>query len=215
MKGKKCNKMENEIKKLDLRVKKTYTQLLYGLLSLLKEKNFDDITVLEICNSSNVHRATFYKHFNDKFEFLNFCIQYLLEEIEFPDIKNEPTVENISYSCNSFIEVIFKFVYKYRHIITAIFTNKQSITLNTHLTSVIAEFCSEKFSLVLKDAPKHKIQMLSNFYTGSVIGVIKWYVAHSDECPLEDIYTFFSHRIDEICNYYENHLMNETVNDVL
>ena len=35
----------------------------------------------EICEAANVHRATFYKHFNDKYEFLNFCFDNELSKI--------------------------------------------------------------------------------------------------------------------------------------
>lgn len=69
-------------KKLDLRVQRTYKYLTTALLSLMEEKNFKDITVQEICDKAMVRRATFYKHFGDKYELITFYIHQLLKEFQ-------------------------------------------------------------------------------------------------------------------------------------
>ena len=58
--------------KQDLRITKTYRALTEAFFELLSQKKFEDITVNEICNRAVVRRATFYKHFGDKFEFFVF-----------------------------------------------------------------------------------------------------------------------------------------------
>lgn len=61
-------------KQTDLRVIKTKKALTETLVSILKEKNFSDITVNEICHASLIHRTTFYKHFMDKFDLLQYAL---------------------------------------------------------------------------------------------------------------------------------------------
>ena len=56
--------------KEDARVKKTKEKLFYAFRTLLSEKPFEDITIQEICSKAEVRRATFYKHFTDKYDFL-------------------------------------------------------------------------------------------------------------------------------------------------
>ncbi len=202
-------------KQLDVRIKRTYAKLITGFLNLLKEKNFDDISVSEICDEAMVHRATFYKHFNDKFEFFNFCLETLLSNIDLTDVMLRPSPENVRASCMEFIKVIFEFIHEYRYVFCAVFSGRQSAAFNSYLTQIITSFCSDKFKGVLVDAPDYRIQILSNFYSGSVIGVAKWYVTHFEECPLEDIYDFFSHRVDEIGDYYEKHFVNDTMNEIV
>ncbi|GMA09051.1 hypothetical protein GCM10025886_22020 [Tetragenococcus halophilus subsp. flandriensis] len=68
--------MENS---LDLRIQKTYESLITSLLELLKEKSLDKITVNELCQKARIRRPTFYKHFNDKYDFFNFTVQSLQE----------------------------------------------------------------------------------------------------------------------------------------
>lgn len=195
------------MEKIDVRIKRTHSQLISGFLRLLKDKSFDEISVSEICEESQVHRATFYKHFNDKFEFLNFCLEKLLNDIDYSAVVVSPSPENIKECCSSFIRVIFEFIHEYRFVFEAVFSGKQSLSLNTYLADIVTCFCVDKIEKVLVNTPPHKIQILSNFYSGSVIGVAKWYVTHYNECPLEDIYEFFEHRINEISDYYQKYIM--------
>lgn len=37
-----------------------------------QKKNFGDIRVREICEDANIHRSTFYRHFEDKYQLLEF-----------------------------------------------------------------------------------------------------------------------------------------------
>ncbi len=196
------------MEKVDIRIKKTNSQLISGFLELLKEKSFDNISVSEICNKAGVHRATFYKHFNDKFEFLTFCLESLLGDIDLSRLTMNPSPENIKLSCQAFIETIFEYINKYKYIFYTVFSGNQSSTFNYHLQSMITDFCFEKFSTVLIRSPEYKVRLLSEFYSGAVLGVVKWYVTQDSECTLDDIYTFFEHRIDEIIVYYREHLMD-------
>ena len=56
--------------KEDLRVRKTKKALFDAFMKLLAEKQFDEITVNELCDVAGIRRATFYKHYSDKFAFL-------------------------------------------------------------------------------------------------------------------------------------------------
>lgn len=64
---------------LDLRIQKTYDALISALLELLKEKTLDKLTVNELCQKARIRRPTFYKHFNDKYDFFNFTVRSLQE----------------------------------------------------------------------------------------------------------------------------------------
>ena len=52
--------------KIDRRIQRTRLALRTALLDLLKQKNYDDISLEEITEHANVGRATFYLHYKDK-----------------------------------------------------------------------------------------------------------------------------------------------------
>ena len=68
-------------KNTDLRVIKTCNKLGLALRDMLTEHSFDDITIFDLCEKAGVRRATFYKHFNDKLDFLSHIIAKILEDI--------------------------------------------------------------------------------------------------------------------------------------
>ena len=70
------------IEKEDLRVKKTKKALHTAFLTLLSEKTFEEITINELCETAGVRRATFYKHYADKFAFLTTFTQALRERFD-------------------------------------------------------------------------------------------------------------------------------------
>lgn len=69
-------------KKEDLRVRRTYKLLSQALMLLLLEKPFEEIYVTDICERAMVHRTTFYKHFEDKYHLLDFCVRELISNFD-------------------------------------------------------------------------------------------------------------------------------------
>src|ERR1700685_4316746 len=61
---------ETQSESVDPRVRRTRLMLQDSLDKLLKEKDFDKISVQDIADKATLHRATFYDHYNDKFALL-------------------------------------------------------------------------------------------------------------------------------------------------
>lgn len=55
---------------VDRRVRKTRRQLRECLITLLKEKKVQDITVRELTDMADLNRGTFYLHYKDVFDLL-------------------------------------------------------------------------------------------------------------------------------------------------
>ena len=62
-------------RKEDLRVTKTRAALSSTFFKMLADMELNDITVNKLCEMSGVRRATFYKHFRDKDDFIIFVIK--------------------------------------------------------------------------------------------------------------------------------------------
>ena len=78
-----------EQKKPDLRTQKTYDALMDAMRELLVEKDFDKVTVRELCGRARTRTATFYNHFSDKYDFVAFMVrQEHVRKFEFDDGKD-------------------------------------------------------------------------------------------------------------------------------
>jgi AcrR family transcriptional regulator len=63
--------------KTDARVVKTKAKLVSTFMDLISKSNFDEITVNHICELAGVRRATFYKHYTDKYDFFKYIVSNL------------------------------------------------------------------------------------------------------------------------------------------
>lgn len=193
------------VEKKDARVTRTHNQLINGMIAILKEKSFDDVSVSEICEASGVHRATFYKHFNDKFEFLNFCFESLLSTISFDSLEIGSSPQVIKSNIMHFISCILEFIDENRALFTSACINCPSESFLSSFDNTINNFCTNKLNDVLT-APTHRIEISSVFYSGAFVGVVKWYIQSNNPKMFDDIMDFLEHRVDELCSFYEKHL---------
>lgn len=190
------------MRKLDIRVIRTHEQLVTGLVKLLTEKSFEDLSVSEICDAAKVHRATFYKHFNDKYEFLNFCFNNELSKINF-DVPDElPTAENIKDNFMSFIKITFEFVCSKKALFSVLLSKKYSVTLGSSFTNAVFNYCLEKIKIILPGVDENRSELFAAFYSNAFIGVVTHYAKNANKYPLEEIYSFFENRVDELCETY-------------
>lgn len=192
------------MKKTDLRVKKTYKQLLDAFLVLMSEKSFDELSVSEICDKANVHRATFYKHFKDKNEFLNFCFESYLSQIGFKVNDNNASVENIKDSFMSFIVQIFEYIKANKSVFEIICSDEFVYSLGTSFAKAVDRFIYEKTRLILPDTSETKAEIFARFYSDAFIGVLKWYAINGTDENLSEIYLFLEARVDELCITYQH-----------
>lgn len=68
--------------KMDLRIQKTYLLLHNAFTQLLEEKRFENFTVNELCDLAMIRRATFYKHFADKYEYFSFYMRETVTDFQ-------------------------------------------------------------------------------------------------------------------------------------
>ena len=190
------------MRKLDIRVLRTYEQLISSLVGLLDSKSFEDLSVSEICDNAQVHRATFYKHFNDKYEFLNFCFNNELSKINFEVPTALPTVESIKENFMSFIKTTFEFVYSKKALFSVLLSKKFSATLSASFTAAVHNYCLEKIQVILPGTSTERAELFAAFYSHALIGVVMVCAKNPDNYPLEEVYDFLENRVDELCASY-------------
>ncbi|MEL6269902.1 MAG: TetR family transcriptional regulator, partial [Chloroflexota bacterium] len=67
---------ENASETVDLRIKRSRKFLIEALLTLMKDKPFQKISVRDITEEAMVNRSTFYAHFTDKYDLFSTAIRY-------------------------------------------------------------------------------------------------------------------------------------------
>jgi len=75
----------SELRTSDRRTRRTKRALQTALLNLAEDQDLESISVTEIANAADVNRATFYKHYRDKDEFVSSALDALFEEVTAED----------------------------------------------------------------------------------------------------------------------------------
>src|SRR5699024_7423387 len=104
------------VENLDLRIQKTYKSLIENIEGLLNEKEFEKISVTEICEAAMIRLLTFYQHYLDKYDFLALFIKHkinLIFDYAFQNINEKEgdffvlVFEQLLNESNNFLELIF------------------------------------------------------------------------------------------------------------
>lgn len=187
------------MKKLDSRIRRTYANLTKALYELLQEKSFDNITVSQICEEAGVHRATFYKHFIDKYAFLRFYFEYQLEEIYAEKIATiDSGDETLKKRCLALLDHMLLFINDNRCVFTAFTDTDVSASFVTTVVDVFSNFIADKISTYCSEKGS-KVDMLSHYYANAVVGLYSWWFSNENACTLEELKAFYDHKVDEMC----------------
>ncbi|WAJ22628.1 TetR/AcrR family transcriptional regulator [Lacrimispora xylanolytica] len=173
---------------MDLRIQKTYMALTSTFFELLEEKRFEDITVNELCKRAMVRRATFYKHFGDKYEFFTFFIREIQEEFD-REIADSPDI-------NTPIDFYINIVHRVMRFMKEKDKLLQSLLKSDCLPALLRILSEQvEFDILQKlktDAENgHKLiadpEVMAHFFTGAILETLQWWLTQKKPLPQERI----------------------------
>ncbi len=96
---------------------KTANLMVEALLLLLERKEFEYITIKELCEKAGVNRSTFYLHYDNMQDLLSDCINYLYQELENKyrdlinfDLEKETKLDNLLFFKPKFSKPYLEFI---------------------------------------------------------------------------------------------------------
>ena len=184
------------MKKNDLRVIKTKNILFNTLLELMKEKQFEEIKVSDICSHAIINRSTFYSHYNDKYELLEEYINTLKDSL-IEELSKNKNINNTKQYYIELIKLFFNHIDEKRNIyISAMINNRNSITMD-----IIYDVLNHEVTKRLNDIEfKNKtipVEIISKFYLGAVFNVgIEW-LKNENKYSKEDLVNYLDKLIPD------------------
>ncbi|OWT32333.1 hypothetical protein BGI41_08210 [Methanobrevibacter sp. 87.7] len=164
-----------------------------SLRDLLIEKPFEKIKVIDICNESNIPRSTFYYHFNDKYELLEYTITSLSNKLTKQVINNSS--DDFSQYLKNFIKVFVVYLNENKNLyISVIHKNKDEFTLNILFNKVCSDLKERLYEEKLKGNinPDIPIDFLAEFYIGGFARLSQFWLLNTDIYSADDLYNALS-----------------------
>lgn len=169
--------------KEDRRFIKTKQAITEAMWQLMQEKDFVQISVGEIADRANINRVTFYRHYVDKYDWLEQCISELLQEWG--------QISDAVYSATEDAQLQRAFLTSLRH-----------FDQNFHLYSILLKnkgtlFFQERFKkmhvALLRSAiePEHsrsaEMDFEFHFVASAASGCIEWWIQNNRPLTVEQM----------------------------
>ena len=185
------------MEKLDLRIQKTYKSLINGFEDLLHEKEFEKISVTEICDAAIIRRPTFYKHFLDKYDFLTFFIKHkmnLIFDNAFQKLNDE---EN-----NFFILVFEQLLNQFDNLLDLIFSLQMNSDIMIELEGIQEYGQNMLRNRVSTGENNSDIAMFNEYKSQIVMGItiqsVYWYKNNKDKISREEIIKLYKGTLEKL-----------------
>lgn len=164
----------------DRRIRKSRKAIDDACWSLLREKDFAAMTIGEIAQRADINRATFYRHYADKYDWLERQIELLMSEtFSFWDQLGNP--QRLP-PVDTGYDWIFRHYDEYFDIYAILFSEHTGLSFQSRITERLAEFLRERAG---KNAPSADTEFEVQYTAASVVGMLKWWVVNDRPLPLE------------------------------
>ena len=165
---------------MDRRVVKTRKEIRNALLSLMEEKDFEIITVLDITKRANINRGTFYLHYVDKYDMLEKYEQELFEKIEhvaMEYLKDINTVYEFLHTRYPTVVQVFHCLQEERELLSILLKTRGFFSFQDRLkTTFIYMFQNNAPSKVAEHQFVYPIEFLALFVSSTIITVIQYWL---------------------------------------
>ena len=189
--------------KVDRRVQRTLQALRTSLLELIKEKDYDEISIEEITERANVGRTTFYKHYKDKEDLLMeefsatmYERAQALSEIPFSvwvPISEEDLQKNMALQP---LLLVFEHIHNNSELYNLLLNSTNSSKIIERIrnvsTDAIVKFAEAKMETdpipLLSEVP---IEFFAAFFSGALISVVGWWIKEDMRHSPEEVTNMF------------------------
>lgn len=180
------------MKRKDRRIQRTRQLLEAALLSLIKEKEFEAISVQEIIDRANVGRATFYAHYDNKEDLLESGFDGLLTTLR--ERQREARLHGgpIDERLFAFSHHLLAHADEHRDIFPAM-VSKRGGALIQHLlrnllVKVVREDVREAAQGSRRPVPEEAIVQ---FIAGGLFGLIMWWLGGKKRLSVDEVEALF------------------------
>ncbi|WP_367942115.1 TetR/AcrR family transcriptional regulator [Enterocloster citroniae] len=159
---------------MDRRVRKTRRQLRECLISLLKEKKVQDITVRELTDMADLNRGTFYLHYKDVFDLLEKTEAELQDEFnqlvlkhDAVDLKQRPAV---------IFNEIYSLVYENADLIEILLGENGDLNFVNRLKKLIREKCLKDWMEVFRTGNPAVFDAFFSYIASGCVGLVQYWL---------------------------------------
>lgn len=179
---------EATMKKPDSRILRTKKAIEDAFFLELEDKDFNHLTVADICKRAAVKRTTFYTHFEDKYELLTFSITNMISQFNIKELRNFSLIDSLQYYDDTF-ELLFDFME----------TNsaKLDAVIKSNSNSIIVDMFRRLLGKEIKDRIDRWVEhnrpicmpsaIIAEFFAGAIVSLGTGWIQKEFSCTKEEM----------------------------
>ena len=181
----------------------TATKMDLALISLLKEKSFDYITVSEICKEAGVNRSTFYLHYETIGDLLAETTRYLLDDFLAYFSKDTKAIalnlmncelSDLIFICDKYLSPYLSYVKDHKEIFGTALEHNQTLGFEDVYQRMFANIFNpilERFHYPVSERP-----YIMMFYLNGINAIVLEWIRTGCEKSIQEI-----SKIISVCIY--------------
>jgi AcrR family transcriptional regulator len=170
------------VKTEDRRVRKTKKALREGLAELMMEKELRNITVRELVDKVDIHRATFYANYKDIYD--------LYEQIEDTIVKEIETIfaSESLHNYETFFKTLINYVYDNTKICRVFLDKNGNKSFLYRITAILEEKYLEVWAEDMKqDNIPEEWRYYTNYHICGCLSTVRRWAENGFEYPKEEL----------------------------
>lgn len=161
----------------DIRVQRTYAMLCDALTKLLEQKDFESVTVSELCALSTVQRGTFYRHFEDKNDFFRYYLTTVTEAFVARAQDAGKDLVGLEEYAREMMLMLLRFLRDNQRLARHALLGDAPVSIVDMATAQIAQGITERVERETTQGGKElpiPAGFIGRFYAGGMMQAIRW-----------------------------------------
>jgi AcrR family transcriptional regulator len=177
----------------DRRVERTQEQLRQALVSLIRERGFESLTVQDIIDRANVGRATFYAHFDNKDDLLASGFDRLRDSLRTLQREAMERRGPIDRRVFAFTHEVFAHTDAHRDLVRLMIGKRSGAAVQRILHKLLLDLVRRDVEACCRRLRSDDTrEALVQFLTGALFGLLMWWVEGKRRpLPVEDVNDLF------------------------
>jgi AcrR family transcriptional regulator len=181
---------------IDRRVARTRTLLHNALLSSLRSKSYDAITVEDLCAKAKIGRSTFYAHYTGKDDLLRARLQHLRDMLV--ERRRAAATSNAGRKGLLFSGIMFEHAYDHVHLHRHLLGNRGGSIAFGMVHDMLAVLVREEIAPAGRAAGDAVLEDFTIAYiVGAFMAVMDWWVKQGMSLPPQRIDALFQRAVAE------------------
>ncbi|MCR6105862.1 TetR/AcrR family transcriptional regulator [Salipaludibacillus agaradhaerens] len=166
----------------DRRVRKTKRALRNGLVELMVNKDLRNITVRELTDNVDIHRATFYAHYKDIYDLYDQVEDAVVEEL------NDLIMQNYSQPPSHFYRILFEYIIENKQLCQMLFGTKRESSFMVRLNVLFEQKCIETWRKDWKlSEVNEELKYHVGYHVQGCLAIINRWVESNFTYPMDEL----------------------------